>query len=88
MCDISSNIDVSACDTIQHVSSPAVVTGRIHLNCIVIKSRRPNVEDKMVVVPSLDVPLTPEQQQIVIRRERAKMYADVSGNDVSNNTIA
>jgi hypothetical protein len=94
MCDISSNVDVSSCDTIQHIPSTApVFTGRIHLNCIVIKSSRPNVEDKIVVVPSMDVPLTTEQQITVIRRERAKMYADVSGNDapshdVSENTFA
>ena len=84
--------DISA-DVIAHVeptqrSGTVIVGGSINYNVIIIKSKKPGVQPKAVVVPTINRVLTIEEKSRIIEIERAKMEAsveelpsDVSGSD-------
>jgi hypothetical protein len=89
-------MEVSSTDVIEHVeptqrSGAVIVGGTIHYNIIVIKSKKPGVQPKAVVVPTINRTLTMEEKARIIEIERAKMEAsveelptDVSGENTTS----
>lgn len=61
---------------VEEPQRPIPINLNVHLNCIIIKSSNPAIPSKAIVVPSYNGPLTAEQQNEIIRREREKMAAE------------
>jgi hypothetical protein len=63
--------DISASEDI--IQQPKPINFNIHLNCIIITSDNPAIPSKALAVPSFGGPLSAEQTEEIIRREREKM---------------